>query len=263
MRSGNKLSFFIGIILCFIGSVSFAEVEIPSKPLNHVVDLAGIIEPDVEATLNKYLLELEQKTTAQMVILTINSLQGESLEELSISIAHDRWKLGQADKDNGVLLLIALEDRTGRFEVGYGLEGILPDAYVSRIERQYLVPYFRQGAYSEGIAAATLVVINKIASDAGVEITGMPVLKMSREYGRGEGEEGKPGFLGSVLGIIFLVVMVYLFIKNPRLFLLLLFSNIMGGGRRGGWGGGGGFGGGSFGGGGGGGFGGGGSSFRW
>jgi uncharacterized protein len=264
MKSSNKLSvFLIGIILCFGGSASFAEVEIPSKPLNHVVDLANIIEPATEASLNRYLLELEQKTTAQMIILTINSLQGESLEELSINIAHDRWKLGQADKDNGVLLLVSLEDRRYRFEVGYGLEGLLPDAFVGRVGREQLEPYIRRGDFSNGIAVAALVLINRIASDAEVEISGMPVLRTDREYARGEREEGKPNILKSIFGIIFLIVMIILFIKNPRLFLLLLFANMLGGGRKGGWGGGGGFGGGSFGGGGGGGFGGGGASGGW
>jgi uncharacterized protein len=264
MKSSNRFSvFLIGIVLCFAGSASFAEVEIPAKPLNHVVDLANIIEPDTEASLNRYLLELEQKTTAQMVILTINSLEGESLEELSISIAHDRWKLGQKDRDNGVLLLVSLEDRKYRFEVGYGLEGILPDAFVGRVGREQLTPYFRRGDYSNGIAAAALVLINRIASDAGVEISGMPVLRTGREYARSEREEGKPNIFRSIFGIIFLIVMIILFIKNPRLFLLLLFANMLGGSRRGGWGGGGGFGGGSFGGGGGGGFGGGGASGGW
>ncbi len=264
MRSSNKLSaFFIGIILCLIGTSARAEVEIPAKPQNHVVDLAGMIEPDMEANLNRYLLELEQKTTVQMIILTIHSLGGESLEELAINIADERWKLGQQGKDNGVLLLVSLEDRSGRFEVGYGLEGILTDAFTARVGRQQIEPYFRQGDYSNGIAAGTLAVIDAIASDAGVEISGMPTLKWRRDYVRGEREEGKPSVFQSILGVIFLLVMIYLFIRNPRLFLLLLFANMMGGGRRGGWGGGGGFGGGSFGGGGGGGFGGGGSSFRW
>jgi uncharacterized protein len=266
MRSSNKLSaFFIGIILCLAGIASHAEVEIPAMPQNHVVDLAGIIAPDIEAGLNKYLLELEQKTTVQMIILTINSLEGESLEDFSVNVAHDKWKLGQKGEDNGLLLLVSLEDRRYRFEVGYGLEGILTDAFTSRVGRQRLAPAFKQGDYSNGIAAAALVLINEIASDAGVEISGMPTVRSSRDYPRDGREDGEPGFFRSVLGIIFLLVMVYLFIKNPRLFLLLLFANMMGGGRRGGWGGGGGFGGGggSFGGGGGGGFGGGGASGGW
>jgi uncharacterized protein len=260
MKLRNKFSFFsLLIILCFAGNHSRAEVELPAQPYNHVVDLAGIIEPETESSLNRVLLELEQKTSAQMIILTIDSLEGESIEDFSIRVAHDKWKLGQQGKDNGLLLLISLQERRYRFEVGYGLEGVIPDALSGRIARQYLVPAFRQGDYSGGIAAAALAAVNEIASDAGVEISGMP--KMRRIRDSGEGREAT--LLEKIFGAIFVVVLIYLFIRHPRLFLLLLLSNTLGGGRRGGWGGGGGFGGGSFGGGGGGGFGGGGASGGW
>jgi uncharacterized protein len=269
MSSNNRYSvLFVLVLVCLWGIPSSAQIDIPAKPLNHVVDLAGIIDPDAESALNGYLLELEQKTTVQMVILTIKSLEGDPIEDLSIHIAHDKWKLGQKGKDNGVLLLVSLQDRRYRFEIGYGLEGILPDAYVSTLGRQYLVPYFRQGDYSKGITAAALAIIDRIASNAGVTITGLPTLRRGQAYpGSGTGGRG-PTRLQSIFGILFFIVMVYLFIRNPRLFFLLLFMNALGGGRRSSWGGsgggfGGGFGGGSFGGGGGGGFGGGGASGGW
>jgi len=255
--------FFFCSLSCLNAVSSFAEIVIPDKPYNHVVDLAGIINDDVEANLNKYLLELEQKTTAQFVVLTINSLEEESLDDFSIKIAHEKWKLGQKGKDNGILLLVSLQDRKYRFEVGYGLESILPDSLVGTLGREYLVPYFRDGDYSGGIFSAVLAVINIIAADAGVEITGMPRVRVR---GMGQGVRGKkPTLFGGILGILFFIGLIYMFIKHPRLLLLLLMANMMGGGRRGGWGGGGGFGGGggSFGGGGGGGFGGGGASGSW
>ncbi len=259
MKLGNKpLVLFLFICFCLTPVVSSTEVVIPDKPLNHVVDLAGIINDNVEANLNRYLLELEQKTTAQMVVLTINSLEGESIEDLSIKIAHEKWELGQKDRDNGVLLLVSLQDKKYRFEIGYGLEGVLPDSLVGSIGRGYLVPYFRKGDYSTGILTATLAVISEIASDAGIEISGMPRLR-SRSPSV---ERRKPTLLGIIFTILFFMGLIYLFIKHPRLLLLLLMFSMMGGGRRGGWGGGGGFGGG-FGGGGGGGFGGGGASGGW
>jgi uncharacterized protein len=265
MKSRNRLYIVFLTVLC-IGLaplLSFAEVSIPAKPLNHVVDLAGIIDANMETGLNRYLLELEQKTTAQMVILTINSLEGESIDDLSLRVAHDKWKLGQKGKDNGVLLLVSLKDRKYRFESGYGLEGPLPDSLLGSIGRDYLVPYFREGNYSKGITAAALAVINTIAGDAGVEIAGMPKLRTrsGSPYNRRRNRE--PTLLGKVLGVLFFIGMIYMFIKHPRLFMLFLMMNMLGGGRRSGWGGGGGFGGGSFGGGGGGGFGGGGASGGW
>lgn len=257
-------SLFLVIFLClFPVTTSFAvQPPIPQMPSHYVVDLAGIIDDDVELRLNGYLQELEQKTTAQVIVLTITSLEGESIDELTLTTAHDRWKLGQKGKDNGILFLVALEDKKYRFEIGYGLEGILPDSLVGSIGREYLVPYFQKGDYSTGIYATTLALINEIASSEGAEITGMPKLQR-RAYSRRSPKGG--GIAGKIFAILFIIGAIILFIKHPRLFMLLLMFSMMGGGRRG-WGGGGGFGGGgfgSFGGGGGGGFGGGGASGGW
>ncbi len=247
----KALVLLLSICFCLTALVSSAEVVIPDKPLNHVVDLAGIINDNVEANLNRYLLELEQKTTAQMVVLTINSLEGESLEDLSIKIAHQKWKLGQKDKDNGILLLISLQGRKYRFEIGYGLEGILPDSLVGSIGRDYLVPYFRKGDYSTGIFAATLAVISEIASDAEIEISGMPTLRSRSTTPVRTMERRKPTGLSTIFTILLFIGLIYLFIKHPRLLLFFLMFSMIGGGRRSGWGGGGGgFGGGGFGGGG-------------
>jgi uncharacterized protein len=252
--------FFLTIFAIFSLSyspVSAATPEPPEVPPNYVVDLAGIIRDDFETRLNAYLEELEKKTGAQVLILTILSLDGESIEDFSIRTV-ERWKLGQKEKDNGVLLTVAQKDRRYRFEVGYGLEGILPDSLVGSIGRRYLVPYFKKGDYSSGIIAATLAVIDEIARHEGVRITGGAVKAVPYKTRK------RGGPLSSVAGLILLAAAIFLFIKNPRLFLLLLLFS--GGGRRGGWSGGGGFGGGGFGGfggGGGGGFGGGGASGGW
>jgi len=263
MRLKNRHVYIVISLICFLGTLqSGAEIVIPDKPFNHVVDLANIIDANVEAGLNRYLLELEQKTTAQMVVLTITSLEGESIEDFSLSVAHDRWKLGQKGKDNGALLLVSLQDRKYRFEIGYGLEGVIPDSLAGSIGREYLVPYFREGDYSSGIAAATLAVINEIASEAHIEIAGMPRTRTRAATPYRSPASRKPGLAGKVLSILFFIGLIYMFIRHPRLLLLLLMMNMLGGSRRSGWGGGGGFGGGSFGGGGGG-FGGGGASGGW
>ncbi|MBN2319398.1 MAG: TPM domain-containing protein [Acidobacteria bacterium] len=257
MKFENK--YFIPLLLIlflFLGISAYAEVNIPDMPRDFVVDLADVISPDLERALNVYLLELEQKTTAQVLILTIKSLEGESLEDFSIYVAHDKWQLGQKDKDNGVLLLAAIRERDARIEVGYGLEGFLTDAYSRRIIEQRLKPYFNQGEYSNGIVAAAEVLISEIAADAGVQITGQAVQ-------RGGESPKESTLLQKIFSVLLVIGGIYLFIRHPRLFILLLLMT--GGGRRGGWGGGGGFssGGGTFGGGGGGGFGGGGASGGW
>jgi len=252
------------LILCLLFLLQpFSHADIiPEKPENYVVDLADIIDNSSEYKLNQYLRELEQKTTAQLVILTIKSLEGESIEDFSITIAHDRWKLGQKEKDNGVLLLISLKDRKYRIEVGYGLEGVIPDSLAGTIGRNYLAPFFSRGEYSKGVYVTALALANKIAADSGVKITGMPKIKGSiQRTVQGSGKDQPVSLMGKIISLAFFVIMFILFIKNPRLFLMFFLLSSMGG-RRGAWGGGGGFGGGSFGGGGGG-FGGGGASGGW
>ena len=134
LRTKPKSLITAVIILLLVVSVAL-PAGIPDKPQKYVVDLAGIVDDATENRLNGYLQELEQKTTAQMVVLTILSLEGESIEDFSITIAHDKWKLGQKGKDNGLLFLISVKDRKYRIEVGYGLEGVLPDSLVGSIGR--------------------------------------------------------------------------------------------------------------------------------
>ena len=260
MRSISKpIIAWAFMLLVFSAAAAGHALEIPSLPAAPVVDLAGIVDSGAEAKLNRYLKELQTKTGAQMAILTITSLEGQAIEDFSISIAHDRWKLGQKRKDNGVLMVVALSDKKYRIEIGYGLEGLLPDSLVGSIGRQYLVPYFKKGDYSTGIYAAAVIMANEIARDAGVEITGLPAVKQAYPAKK---SRKSPGILGKIFSLLFFVIMVILFIKNPRLFIAFLFLSSMGG-RSGHWGGsGGGFGGGGFGGGGGG-FGGGGASGGW
>ena len=265
MKLKNRILYFlIAGFFCLHCGRAWAQVNVPEKPSNYVVDLAGIIQPEVENAINAYLAELEQKTTAQMFVLTIKSLEGEPLEDFSIHVAHDMWKIGQKGKDNGVLLLVSVQDRKERLEIGYGLEPILTDAYSKRIIEQVLVPYLRQGDYSNGIAAAVSAVGGVIAADSGVEITGTSAsvqgARRTDAYGGEGGRKSSP--FQKFISILLVIAGIYLFIRHPRLFILLLMMS--GGGRRGGWGGGGGFsGGGGFGGGGGGGFGGGGASGSW
>lgn len=249
--------FVLLFILYFCVSAFAITPEPPPSPPNYVVDLAGIIKNDIEKTLNAYLRELQEKTTAQIVVLTVNSLDGEDIENASLRIA-EKWRLGQKGKDNGVLILIALEDRRYRFEIGYGLEPILPDSLVGSIGREHLVPFFRKGDYSTGILNAVIEIVKVIESSEGIEITGIPKEKIN-DY---KMHKKEPGFIDALVAIIGFLIIAYLFIRHPRLLLLLLLGSSSG--RRGGWSSGGGFGGGGFGSfGGGGGFGGGGASGRW
>ena len=246
------------LLLVFLPSVSIAVTpEPPAVPRDYVVDLAGAVRADVRGDLNRMLLELEQKTSAQVLVLTVQSLDGEDIRNFALRMA-EKWKLGQKGKDNGALLVVALQDRQYTFEIGYGLESILPDSMVGSLGRQYLVPYFRKGDYSTGIYAAALAVAGTIATDAGVKITGMPDLRPSAGNGTARPLTAAQKVLFGFLAVVALI----LFVTNPHQCILILLAMSMGGRGGGGWSGGR-SGGGGFGGGGGGGFGGGGASGRW
>ncbi|MGR0481603.1 MAG: TPM domain-containing protein [Candidatus Electronema sp. V4] len=148
-----------------------ASPPVPSSPPERVVDLANIIEPALEGQLVASLRELEEKTTAQMVILTVSSLDGETVEAVSLH-TFGQWKLGQKGKDNGLLLTVALKERKYRFETGYGLESVLPDSLLGSIGREKLVPFFKEGKYGEGVAAATKEVLAILAKNYSVQLGG-------------------------------------------------------------------------------------------
>ncbi|MBF0559672.1 MAG: TPM domain-containing protein [Nitrospirae bacterium] len=240
------------LLFFFVAAPAISAVsEIPASPSEYVVDLAGIVDDATKSRLNSSLHELEEKTTVQMVILTVKGLDGLSIEDVSIKTV-EKWKLGQKGKDNGILLLVSMGDKKYRFEIGYGLEQVLPDSLVGSLGRSYLVPNFRKGDYGAGIAGAAFAVMRTIASAQKVELSGAE--GSEAKYIR---KPQKIGLLHQLLILFFLIIVVIVFIKNPSLFMLLyLFSGGRGGG--GGWSGGGGFGGG-----GGGGFGGGGASGGW
>jgi uncharacterized protein len=239
--------------LCAAAALRAAGPAVPATPPDYVVDLAGVVDDGVEARLNALLRELEQQTTAQVVVLTLPTLDGEALEALSIDLAHNRWKLGQKGKDNGVLVTLALQERAYRIEVGYGLEGVLPDSLVGSLGRELLVPAFRAGDYGGGLAALAGELATRIAASAGVTLSAAPPAG-SRRPAR---PAGNPSPLAKALALLGVLVFVYLLIRHPQLLVLLLLTSR--GGSRDSWGGGGG----GFGGGGGGGFGGGGSSGSW
>ena len=142
-----------------LASLVFA-LDVP--PLTgRVVDLAQVLPVDVAASLARDLEAHESKTSNQVVVLTLPSLEDEPLETFSHRVA-TTWKLGQKGTENGVLLLLALRERKVRIEVGYGLEGTLTDLRSAHIIRQEIVPRFRSGDLPGGIAAGVQAILNTI-----------------------------------------------------------------------------------------------------
>lgn len=147
----NKNFLFLGLFLSLVIAPAWA-LEVPNRPAGWVTDLTGTLSPREVAALERKLAAFERETTNQIVVLLIPSLEGDNLEDFSIRLA-EKWKVGQRGKNNGVILLIVKNDRKIRIEVGYGLEGSLPDALAGSIIRQEIAPRFRAGKFYEGIEA--------------------------------------------------------------------------------------------------------------
>jgi len=169
------------ILLVFLSATTLpAQVKLPDKPRDYVEDLANVINPTHERQLNTILLELEQKTGAQYIILTVDTTGGTPIAQFSVELAHNKWKLGQKGKDNGMLFVLAATDRKYWFTPGRGLEGYLTDSSLGRLGRDVLVPYLKRNQYSEGSLVVNLQIAQQIADHAGVALTGMPNLPRSR-----------------------------------------------------------------------------------
>jgi uncharacterized protein len=232
------------------------HIDVPQLT-GHVNDRAALLPADTESQIEARLERFEAKTGHQFAVLTVPNLGGLPIEDFAIKVA-EAWRLGDKKRDDGLILVIAQQERKMRIEVGYGLEGEIPDAVASRVIRDVLRPAFQQGRYAYGIQAALDVLIGATGGD------GEPGLVPQGAHRTAE-DPGIPVFL-----IVLLLLMFW-----------FLFRGGGGGGRRrgvyyyppfnGGFGGGG-YGGGGFGGGGGGGggfsgggggFGGGGASGDW
>jgi uncharacterized protein len=140
------------VLWWLLASVALAGAQTLPKPTGKVSDFAHVLAPEARATLESLLVQLEKDTSASVVVATTASLGGLSVEEYGHKVFNE-WRVGKAAADNGVLVLVAPTERRMRIEVGYGLEGVLPDVLAGAIIRDDVVPYFRDGNYEAGIIA--------------------------------------------------------------------------------------------------------------
>ena len=258
----TRLLFYIlPVLVC---SFSFGQ-DFPerSKPPKLVNDFANILVDREELILEKKLVAYNDSTSTQIAVVTINSLNGNDIADYSFRLA-EKWGIGQKGKDNGLLILIALEDRKMFIATGYGMEGVIPDALAKRIVENYMKPNFRNNNYYKGVDEATSVIIGLAGGEFTADQIGSKKIGLSR-------------FIFPLLVLIFVIGSSYSRYRTVRgshmagsnlNFLTFFFlMSAMGGGRGRGYSnfssGSGSFGGGSFGGFGGGGFGGGGAGGSW
>lgn len=160
----------LALVLLLVPSSGFTQTSEPlqfPELTGRVVDRANLLSASQTEELTRKLEELEQKTTAQFVVVTLTSLSGRTIEEYGYQLGR-HWGIGQKNSNNGVLLIVAPNERKVRIEVGYGAEGVLPDAVSSLIIQRVIVPKFRANDYAGGIVAGADEVI-KVLSGAGDE----------------------------------------------------------------------------------------------
>lgn len=196
------------------------------SPSGYVNDYAGVMGPQV-GPLEALLRELNQKTGAEVAVVTVDSLEGGDINDFATRL-FERWGIGSAEEDDGVLIVAAIQDRRVWIEVGYGLEGLIPDGRAGRILDESVIPYFAGADYGSGLTAGAVSIATIIAENAGVELTGAPTPQAGPPA-----SQRNP--LGGILGLIFLLLLIPILWRHPWLLLLL-----MSGGRGGGFGGGGG-----------------------
>ena len=227
------------IIACclLILSNSAVAAALPS-PTGYVNDFANVLNRQVSAQLENTLAALQAKTGAEVAVVTVDSLEGAPIEDYAVRL-FQTWGVGKKGKDNGVLILVAPNDRQVRIEVGYGLEGAINDALAGRIIRERMIPAFKDGDFNAGIAGGTMAVAALVAKEANVS------LGSGDKYFNTENiAPKKKGLMHKIFSVLMFLFLAYLFIRHPWLFLFFL-SGMGGGGRSGGFGGGfGGFGGG-------------------
>ncbi|WP_246047465.1 TPM domain-containing protein [Leptospira ilyithenensis] len=202
---------------------SIVAKEIPNL-VRRVTAEPGILSSAFQEKMEGILADHEKKSTNQIAILAIHSLEGENPEEYGIKVAEE-WALGQKGKDNGVLILLSLDDRKVRIEVGYGLEGTLTDVYCNRVIQNTMVPFFRDGNYEEGLEKGIFEIIRVLETG---EVPAEPTAWDKFRKFRGIGE--KEGFFLYILGILFVsIIFIFAFIgafhrdiKGVGLFFFLL-----------------------------------------
>jgi len=158
----NLVIFYLTSCLFLVSSMAFA-LRVPQLQ-SYVNDYAGMISSQTKAELENELKAFEQTDSTQVVILTIPSLEGEDLEEFSIRVA-DTWKIGQKNKDNGIILLVAQQERKLRIEVGRGLEGRLTDLMAGRIIDLVMKPRFKRGDFDGGFLAGVHALMDGVRGE--------------------------------------------------------------------------------------------------
>lgn len=228
------------LLLPFACTIVSAATPSPTASF-YVNDSAGVLSGAQEAKMLSAAEALAKQTGAQVVVLTVTSLDGKAIEEYALEVAR-AWGIGDEKKDNGVLILLSTGDREIRVEVGYGLEGCLPDGKTGRLIDTYAIPYYAENDFAAGTEQLFYAVLNVVCEEYGVDPTSLDVPVMETP-----GEEETTVWDLIYLGVALVGFVVLAVVTRGRIFIFLGFGGFGRGGGGGGgrnFGGGGGFGGG-------------------
>ena len=232
MRKMNHLIIFILFIGLLFSFPSYGEAVIP-EPTNDffVNDFAKVIDASDEQAIQFAAVQLQEATTAQVVVVTVDSLQGEPLEDYAYQL-FKQWGIGTAQQNNGVLILVSVGDRQSRIEVGYGLEGALPDGKTGRIQDEYMIPYFKDNDYGSGIRNGFLAIVQQVYDEYGIDPGGleMPDRAFTTETDTGECDNANM-VLSIIIIIVLLIDWIFLRGRITRFFLMASMYNRRGGGH--------------------------------
>jgi uncharacterized protein len=191
-RSLIALGALIPLLIAAVGAEPLTSIPNPrTRDGTWVTDMPGMLRADTIARLNSTIGEFERTNGAEMAVVVIRSLDGLSVEEAAVKL-FELWKIGKESKDNGLLLLWSTGDRRVRVEVGYGLEGVLPDGKVGAILDAYVIPKFKSGEFDEGLLAG----VDALLSAAREEPVELPSAR-SQSY-----EPRSRGVIAAVLGLL-------------------------------------------------------------
>ena len=247
IRRGYRWQSSLGMIVIGILIIGLVGQLIPLQaavtypnpsPYKYVNDYASVIDQNSNEQIILLGRELEQKTGAQAVVVTIDTLDGYPIEEYANGLFR-KWGIGNSQEDNGLLILLVVNDKQWRVEVGRGLEGAIPDALSHRIMEALAQEAFSQGVYGVGLAQAYSEFCDQIATEYGVALTHS--LQTSYNLNTAKVMTRSRGRLAYI--IIIIIVFFDLLFNRGRPFRLLFWSSFFGGGGRGGGYGGGGYGG--------------------
>jgi uncharacterized protein len=239
------LSFLIVLIL----APSSLALTVPKATADfYVNDYANVLSAETKQLMMNSSVDLQSKTGAQIVVVTVNSLEGNVLEEYTLNILRS-WGIGDKTKKNGVLIFLSLTERKSRIEVGYGLEGALPDGKVGRIQDDYMLSYYKTGDYNAGIKNGYLAVLGEVLKEYNVTLSENAPNAVSKKASSNPIDNINPVF--KIIFIIF-IILLFLFdwiflggsITRALMWAFIFFGGR--GGRGGGFGGGGYGGGGGF-----------------